>query len=220
MKTLLSWSSGKDSAWSLWTLQGDPDYEICGLFTTINEEYDRVAMHGVRTALLKAQAEAAGLPLHIISIPNPCPNEVYEERMGRFIEQAKADGIEAMAFGDLFLEDIRDYRIKNLEGTGIEPVFPLWLEDTHELAQKMIEGGLKTHISCVDSRQLDGSFSGRLFDNSFLEDLPDSVDPCGENGEFHSVVSAGPMFQHEIKVERGETVDREGFIFTDFIPVS
>ncbi len=219
MKTLLSWSSGKDSAWSLWTLQQDPAYEVCGLFTTINEEYDRVAMHGVRTALLKAQAEAAGLPLHIIPIPNPCPNEVYEKRMGDFIEQTKADGIEAMAFGDLFLEDIRDYRIKNLEGTGIKPVFPLWLEDTSELAQKMIEGGLKTHISCVDSRQLDGSFSGRLFDKSFLEDLPDNVDPCGENGEFHSVVSAGPMFQHEISVERGETVDREGFIFTDFIPV-
>lgn len=220
MKTLLSWSSGKDSAWSLYTLQQNPDYEVCGLFTTINEEYDRVAMHGVRTALLKAQADAAGLPLHIVPIPNPCPNEIYEERIGAFVRQAKNEGIQAFAFGDLFLEDIRDYRIRNLEGTGLKPIFPLWLEDTTELAVKMIEGGLKTHISCVDSKQLDGSFSGRLFDENFLKDLPDNVDPCGENGEFHSVVSAGPMFQYEIRIERGETVNREGFVFTDFIPVS
>lgn len=218
MKTLLSWSSGKDSAYSLYVLQQDPSYDVCGLFTTINEEYDRVAMHGVRTALLKAQADAAGLPLHIITIPNPCPNEVYEARMSGFIEQAKADGIEAIAFGDLFLEDIRNYRINNLKGTGIKPVFPLWLRDTEELAYDMISNGLITHISCVDSRQLDSSFAGRLFDESFLKDLPDSVDPCGENGEFHSVVSAGPMFRHSIKIERGEIVDRDGFVFADFIP--
>ncbi len=217
MKTLLSWSSGKDSAWSLYTLKQNNNIELCGLFTTINEEYDRVAMHGVRTGILQAQAEAAGLPLHVISLPNPCPNEIYEERMGTFIKQTKTDKIEAMAFGDLFLEDIRAYREGNLKDTGIEPLFPVWGIDTATLANNMISGGLETYITCVDSKQLDGSFAGRRFDRDFLSDLPEGVDPCGENGEFHTMVVDGPMFNHRLAVRPGEVVDREGFIFADFI---
>ncbi len=218
MKTLLSWSSGKDSAWSLHTLKQNKTIELCGLFTTINEEYDRVAMHGVRTQILKAQAKAAELPLHVISLPNPCPNEIYEERMGAFIKQAKVDHIEGMAFGDLFLEDIRAYREGNLKDTGIEPLFPIWGLDTAELAMEMISGGLETYITCVDSRQLDGAFAGRRFDEAFLSDLPEGVDPCGENGEFHTMVVGGPMFNHRLQIKPGEIVDRDGFIFADFIP--
>ena len=216
MKTLLSWSSGKDSAWSLYTLQQNPDIELCGLFTTINEEFDRVAMHGVRKTILEQQAKCAELPLSVIPLPNPCPNEIYEQRMAEFIKETKQKNIKAMAFGDLFLEDIRNYRIKNMENTGIEPIFPIWGENTKDLASKMIASGVKAHLTCVDSKQIDPSFSGRAFDQSLLNDLPDSADPCGENGEFHTVVYAGPMFKNEIPLKKGETLNREGFIFTDF----
>ena len=218
MKTLLSWSSGKDSAWTLWTLQKDPEIELCGLFTTLNEEYNRVAMHGVRREVLEAQAKAARLPLNIIPLPNLCSNEIYEERMGTFIEKSKAYGIEAMAFGDLFLEDIRAYREKQLEGTGIKPIFPIWgaPEDTETLSRKMIASGLRAKLSCVDSKQLAPEFSGRDYELELMNDLPGSVDPCGENGEFHTVVYDGPMFVSPLKLVKGESVDREGFVFTDF----
>ena len=214
---LLSWSSGKDSAWTLYQLQNNPDYELKGLVTTVNATHQRVAMHAVRQQLLQMQAEAAGLPLHMIDIPYPCSNEQYQSIMGSFIEQVQQQGIEAFAFGDLFLEDIRAYRVKQLEGTGIEPVFPLWLKDTRELAQEMIAGGLRARITCVNPKRLDGSFAGRDFDEQFLRDLPDDVDPCGENGEFHSFVYAGPMLQHALPIETGEVVERDGFVFCDIL---
>ncbi|MCB1483883.1 MAG: adenine nucleotide alpha hydrolase [Hyphomicrobiaceae bacterium] len=215
MKTLLSWSSGKDSAWSLHILRQDPNIEVVGLVTTLNAAFDRVAMHGVRREILEAQAEAAGLPLHVVELPWPCSNEDYEKRMGAFVSQALAAGVEAMAFGDLYLEDIRKYREDKLSGTGLKPLFPLWLRDTRALADEMIAGGLETWVSVVDQKKLDASFAGRRFDASFLADLPADVDPCGENGEFHSCVTAGPMFSKAVSVETGETVEREGFAFAD-----
>lgn len=186
-----------------------------GLVTTLNAAFDRVAMHGVRREILEAQAEAAGLPLHVVELPWPCSNEDYEKRMGAFVSQALAAGVEAMAFGDLYLEDIRKYREDKLSGTGLKPLFPLWLRDTRALADEMIAGGLETWVSVVDQKKLDASFAGRRFDASFLADLPADVDPCGENGEFHSCVTAGPMFSKAVSVETGETVEREGFAFAD-----
>ena len=215
MKTLLSWSSGKDSAWSLHVLKKNSDIDLAGLFTTVNEAFDRVAMHAVRRTVLEAQAEAAGLPLHVIDIPWPCPNETYEKRMGAFVDKAKDMGVEAMAFGDLFLEDIRDYRVKNLAGTGIEPIFPVWGLPTGQLARDMVTGGLRAHVTCIDPKKLDSSFAGRTFDADFLEDLPADIDPCGENGEFHSCVYAGPMFAEPIDVVPGEVTERDGFVFAD-----
>jgi uncharacterized protein (TIGR00290 family) len=216
--TLLSWSSGKDSAWTLHRLKTNPDYEVRGLVTTVNKAFDRVAMHGVRHELLAEQAEAAGLPLHVIDLPWPCPNEVYERKMAAFVEQVRLDGIEAMAFGDLFLEDIRAYRENKLEGTGLAPVFPLWEEPTPALAREMIAGGLAAHIACLDPKKLDKSFAGRAFDAALLDDLPNGVDPCGEHGEFHTIVTAGPMFKHPVQVVPGEVVMRDGFVFADFLP--
>lgn len=215
MKTLLSWSSGKDSAWTLHLLKQDPEIELAGLFTTVNEAFDRVAMHGVRDTVLEAQAGAAGLPLTKIALPWPCPNEDYEQIMGAFIEDAQAAGIEAIAFGDLYLEDIRAYREANLVGTGIKPIFPLWGLPTDELARNMIAAGLKAHITCVDPKQLDAKFAGRMFDAALLDDLPEGVDPCGENGEFHTCVIAGPMFDHDIEVSEGDVIERDGFQFAD-----
>ncbi|MEZ5900085.1 MAG: ATP-binding protein [Hyphomicrobiaceae bacterium] len=215
MKTLLSWSSGKDSAWSLHVLRQDTSIEVVGLVTTVNAAFDRVAMHGVRREILEAQAEAAGLPLHVVELPWPCSNEDYEKRMGAFVSEALAAGVEAMAFGDLYLEDIRKYREDKLSGTGLKPLFPLWLRDTRALADEMIAGGLETWISVVDQKKLDASFAGRRFDASFLADLPVGIDPCGENGEFHSCVTAGPMFSKAVSVKTGETVEREGFAFAD-----
>jgi uncharacterized protein (TIGR00290 family) len=220
MKTLLSWSSGKDSAWTLHVLRQRPDVTVVGLVTTINEAFDRVAMHGVRRALVQAQADAAGLPLHVLPIPHPCPNETYERLMGEFVARQVAAGIEAFAFGDLFLEDIRRYREAKLAGTGLQPMFPVWGRDTPALAREMIAGGLVAHIACLDPRKLDQRFAGRRFDATLLADLPAGVDPCGENGEFHTFACAGPMFQHPIAVEIGEVVARDGFVFCDMMPAA
>lgn len=215
MKTLLSWSSGKDSAWALHRLRQEPDIEVVGLFTTVNEEFQRVAMHGVRRTVLEAQVRAAELPLYVIDLPWPCPNSEYASRMAAFVERAKAEGVEAMAFGDLFLEDVRAYREERLAGTGIEPLFPLWGLETGQLARDMIAGGLQAHVTCVDPKKLDKGFAGRAFDDAFLAALPDSADPCGENGEFHTCVHAGPMFAAPFDIENGEVVERDGFVFAD-----
>jgi len=215
---LLSWSGGKDSAWSLHLLRNDPKYEVVGLLTTVNEHFGRVAMHGFRESLLDLQAEAAGLPLWKIPLPWPCSNEFYEAAMAEACERAVAEGIQGIAFGDLFLEDIRAYRTAKLAPTGLEPVFPCWLIPTDQLAREMIAAGLRTHLVCIDPRHLDRSFAGRLFDNGLLADLPASVDPCGERGEFHTFVSAGPMFSVSINVTPGETVERDNFIYADLLP--
>jgi len=219
-KTLLSWSSGKDSAWTLYQLQQDDDIELVGLVTTVNETHQRVAMHAVRVELLKQQAQAAGLPLHIINIPHPCTNEIYNQAMNGFFDSIKGKGITHMAFGDLYLEDVRQYRIDNLKNTGLQPLFPLWLKPTKQLAQEMLAGGLKTHITCVNPKQLPASFAGREFNQAFLNDLPDDVDPCGENGEFHSFAHAGPMFKQPINIIAGDVVERDGFVFADLKPSS
>jgi uncharacterized protein (TIGR00290 family) len=219
MQTWLSWSSGKDSAWSLEMLRRGGEHQVTGLFTTVNAQFDRVAMHAVRRSLLEAQAQAAGLPLHVIDIPYPCPNADYERIMGTFVAQVRAHGVEAMAFGDLFLEDIRAYRERQLADTGIAPLFPLWGRDTRTLAAEMIDGGLVAHLTCVDPRKLDRAFAGRRFDHALLADLPAGIDPCGENGEFHTFVSAGPMFHEVVPIRMGEVVDRDGFVFADMVPV-
>ena len=216
-RTILSWSSGKDSAWSLQVLRSDPRYEVVALLTTITREFDRVAMHGVRRELLEAQAAAAALPLWKLEIPTPCSNEDYDAVMRSAVERAVAEQIECIAFGDLFLEDIRRYREDRLAGSGLEPVFPLWQKPTDALAREMIDGGLRARISCVDPRALTADFAGREFDAVLLRDLPAAVDPCGERGEFHTFAYAGPMFEHAIAIETGETVERDGFVFTDLL---
>ena len=215
-RVLLSWSSGKDSAWTLHVLRRDSSIEICGLLTTLNSEFDRVAMHGVRRAVLEAQAAAAGLPLWIVPLPWPCPNEVYEQRMAETCQRAVAEKIDAVAFGDLFLEDVREYRVRQLAPTGLEPLFPLWQIPTDALAREMIAGGLRARLSCVDTKQLPAAFAGREFNLELLRDLPPSADPCGERGEFHSCVYAGPMFRAPLHITTGELVMRDGFTFADF----
>jgi uncharacterized protein (TIGR00290 family) len=215
-RILVSWSSGKDCAWALHLLRQQPNIEIVGLLTTINAEFDRVAMHGTRTAILEAQAHAAGLPLWKIPLPWPCSNEEYERRMAEACLRAIREDIHAIAFGDLFLRDVRAYREKQLQSTGIEPLFPLWDVPTPDLARDMIAAGLRAKLVCVDSRQLDPSYAGRDFDTTLLHDLPPSVDPCGENGEFHSCVYDGPMFSRPIPLDAGEIVNRDGFIYADF----
>jgi uncharacterized protein (TIGR00290 family) len=215
MKTWLSWSSGKDSAWSLHALRQGGHHDVTALFTTVNAAFDRVAMHAVRRTLVEAQARAAGLPLHAIDIPYPCSNAEYERIMGAFVARARAEGVEAMAFGDLFLADIRAYRERQLAGTGIAPLFPLWGRDTRALAREMIDGGLVAHITCVDPARLDRSFAGRRFDHALLADLPAGVDPCGENGEMHTCVSAGPMLRYSLPVRPGALSERDGFVFAD-----
>jgi len=217
-KTMLSWSSGKDSAWSLHMLRQDPDIVVDGLFCTINQKFDRVAMHAVRVQLLRQQADSIGLPLQLIPIPYPCSNAEYAENMGKFIEREKERGVESIAFGDLFLGDIREYREKSLSGTGITPIFPVWGLDTHALSKTMLESGLRAHITCVNPSQLPAEFCGREYDASFLSDLPHGVDPCGENGEFHSFAFDGPMFGHRIDIRVGETTTRDSFVFTDLLP--
>jgi uncharacterized protein (TIGR00290 family) len=218
MTTWLSWSSGKDAAWSLHEMRraGVP---VTRLFTTVNAAFDRVAMHAVRRSLLEAQARAAGLPLTVIEIPYPCPNADYARIMGAFVNEAKQSGVTQMAFGDLFLADIRAYRETQLAGTGITPVFPLWEKDTGSLAHEMVDGGLVAHITCIDPRKLERTFAGRRFDRTFLADLPGDIDPCGENGEFHSFVSAGPMFAAPLAVTVGEIAERDGFVFADMVAV-
>ncbi len=214
-RVALSWSSGKDSAWTLHRLRQDPDIEVAALVTTVNAEFNRVAMHAVRQELLQAQAEAAGLPLIEVPIPYPCSNAEYESRMRALIERLRNERIERMAFGDLYLTDIRAYREQQLRGTGIAPLFPLWNEPTAALARDMIAGGLRAVLTCVDPKQLAPAFCGRQFDADLLAALPAGVDPCGENGEFHSFACAGPMFRAPIAVETGATVERDGFVFTD-----
>jgi uncharacterized protein (TIGR00290 family) len=217
-KTLLAWSSGKDSAWSLHVLRAAGEAEVVGLLTTINEAFDRVAMHAVRTELLRAQAAAAGLPLWTVPIPWPCSNAQYEAAMAAALERARRDGIEAVAFGDLFLEDIRRYREERMAPTGLKPLFPLWGRPTAPLAREMIAGGLRARLTCVDPRNLDARFAGRDFDAALLAELPATVDPCGERGEFHSFAYEGPMFAGPIAIRSGEVVTRDGFVFADLVP--
>jgi len=214
-RTLLSWSSGKDSAWALHILRQRSEYEVVGLLTTVNETADRVAMHAVRSELLRAQADALGLPLYPIGIPQPCSNEQYEAAMTVAIARARADGVTTMAFGDLFLEDIRRYRVSRLAGTGIEPIFPVWGIPTHRLAREMIAGGLRARLTCVDPKQLAADFVGREFDQALLDELPSGVDPCGERGEFHTFTYDGPMFERPIAIRAGAVVLRDGFVFAD-----
>lgn len=218
-RVLLSWSSGKDSAWALWLLKQQPDVELVGLLTTFNEAANRVAMHAVRRELVDAQAAAAGLPLWPIFLPWPCSNEIYEARMREAIERALREGVTHIAFGDLFLEDIRAYRERQLAGTGIEPLFPVWTtpQETRKLAGQMLEGGLRSVLTCVDPKQLDGRYVGRPFDAQLLSELPASVDPCGERGEFHTFCWAGPMFNAPIAVRVPQTLERDGFWFADVI---
>ena len=219
-KILLSWSSGKDSAWTLHLLRAQPQYEIVGLVTTFNQAFDRVAMHSTRRVLVEMQAEAAGLPLLPIPLPWPCSNQQYEEIMKAFCAQAVAHGATAMAFGDLFLADIRAYRERQLQGTGLEPLFPLWQVSTDRLAREMIDSGLRAKLVCVDPKKLAPEFAGRDFDHQLLADFPAGVDPCGENGEFHSFVYSGPMFDRGIPVIAGERVERDGFWFCDVMPAT
>jgi len=217
---LLSWSSGKDSAWALHVLRQHPDVEVVGLLTTFNEVADRVAMHAVRRSLVEAQAAAAKLPLWRVPLPFPCSNADYENRMRAVIARAREEGITHMAFGDLFLQDVREYRVRTLSDSGVEPLFPLWCSaaQTPALARTMLRDGLRAVLTCVDPRQLQESFAGRAFDAALLAALPDAVDPCGERGEFHTFCFAGPMFDREIEVRAGETVFRDGFYFTDLMP--
>lgn len=216
-RVMLSWSSGKDSAWALHLMRRDPEIELLGLFTTINREFDRVAMHGVRRTLLASQAAHVVLPLHTILLPYPCPNHVYEARLLAFIEEAKRLGTTHVAFGDLFLEDIRRYREHQLAGTGIEPLFPLWGLPTRALAEDMVTSGLRAHIVCVDPKQAPREWAGRLFDPAFVAAIPPDIDPCGERGEFHTFASDGPMFRRPINTRIGEIVERDGFVFADLL---
>jgi uncharacterized protein (TIGR00290 family) len=214
VKVLLSWSSGKDSAWTLHALRAD-GIHVAALLTTFNAAFDRVAMHAVRRTLVEAQAAAADLPLWNVPIPSPCPNDVYEARMREAMARARAEGFTHVAFGDLFLEDVRQYRQDRLKGTGLEPLFPLWKTPTDVLAREMLAAGLGAALTCVDPKQLDRRFAGRTYDAVLLAELPRTVDPCGERGEFHTFCFAGPMFKRSIPVTIGEIVDRDGFVFAD-----
>jgi len=217
-KCLISWSSGKDSAWMVHVLRRRGEVDVAALLTTINQAAQRVAMHAVRVELLQAQADALGLPLWMVPIPSPCPNEVYERAMSAAVARAVAEGFTHVAFADLFLADIKRYREEKLAGTGLTPLFPLFRDDdtgTPRLAREMIDAGLKARITCVDPRQLDRRFAGRDFDAALLADLPPAVDPCGERGEFHTFAYQGPMFSRPIPIETGITVERDGFVFTD-----
>jgi len=218
LRALLSWSSGKDSAWSLHILRQQGEYEVAGLLTTVNESAGRVAMHAVREELLEAQAAAAGLPLWRVPIPSPCSNEQYEVAMHQALDRARAAHIDAVAFGDLFLEDVRRYREERMADSGLRLLFPLWQRPTPALAREMIAGGVRAVLTCVDPKQLAPTFAGREFNLDLLRDLPPAVDPCGENGEFHSFVFAGPMFQEDVRVAVGAIVERDGFVFADVLP--
>jgi uncharacterized protein (TIGR00290 family) len=215
MKILISWSSGKDSAWMLHVLRSEGTGTPAALLTTMNEAADRVAMHAVRSEVLRAQAEAAGLPLVSVPIPSPCPNEVYEARMSAAVAAAAANGFTHVAFGDLFLEDVRRYRETRMAGTGLTPIFPLWGRPTGALARDMVAGGLEAYLTCVDPRVLPASFAGKPYDAALLSALPEGTDPCGERGEFHTCAVAGPMFSKRIDVRVGQTVERDGFVFAD-----
>jgi uncharacterized protein (TIGR00290 family) len=217
-KALLAWSSGKDSAWSLHVLRAENEVEVVGLLTTINEAFDRVAMHAVRTELLRVQAAAADLPLWPVPIPWPCSNAEYEAAMQAAMLRAHREGIPHVAFGDLFLEDVRRYREERLASTGVTPLFPLWGTPTGPLARRMVTAGLRARLTCVDPRSLDARFAGRDFDAALLDELPATVDPCGERGEFHTFAYDGPMFRHPVAIRTGEVVTRDGFVFADLLP--
>ena len=214
-RTLLAWSTGKDSAYALWALAQRPDIEVVGLLTTLNSSVGRVSMHGVHESVLEAQADACRLPLLKVPLPDPCGDEEYRAVMAQAMVEARGRGVEAMAFGDLFLTDVRAYRERQLAGTGISPLFPLWGRSTSLLAKEMIDAGLEAIITCVDTEQLDRAFVGRSFDRQLLADLPGSVDPCAENGEFHTLAVAGPMFHDRLDVEVGDVVDRQRFVFVE-----
>lgn len=216
-RILFGWSGGKDSAMALAELLRAGECEIAALLTTVTEDYDRISMHGVRRALLEAQAASLGLPLHLVRIPAGCSNDLYEARMREAMEHFAAQGIRRVAFGDLFLGDVREYRERNLAKVGMEAIFPLWLRDTRELAQRFIADGFRAVLVCVDPRKLDAAFAGREYDASLLVALPAGVDPCGENGEFHSFVYDGPIFRQPVAITRGETVQRDGFVFADLL---
>ncbi len=215
---VMSWSGGKDSAMALYELQKAGRHEVASLLTTVTEEYDRISMHGVRRALLERQAESLGLPLHKIFIPRNCRNQDYEMKMEEALAGYRSKGIHGVAFGDIFLEDLRQYREKNLARVGMRGLFPLWKRDTRELVRTLIQLGFRAIQVCVDARVLDRSFAGQWMDDEFLRRLPPGVDPCGENGEFHSFVSAGPIFEQPIQFAVGEVVERDGFYFCDLIP--
>jgi uncharacterized protein (TIGR00290 family) len=217
-KVLLSWSSGKDSVWALHLLRQQPDIEVVALLTSFNSAAGRVAMHAVRRALVDAQAVRTEIPQWSVDLPWPCSNAEYEERMRGVCQRAVAEGITAVAFGDLFLQDIREYRERQLQGTGLEPLFPVWEIPTAQLARDMIAAGVKAKITCVDPAQVDRSFAGHDFDQTLLDSLPPGVDPCGENGEFHTFVYDAPVFSRPIEVRMGEIVERDGFVFADVLP--
>ena len=217
-KALIAWSSGKDSAWALHEIRRSGEYDIVAALTTVTDTFARVSMHGVREGLLRAQLDAAGLRSIVVRIPFPCSNEIYEREMAAALAQAKSDGVAHVIFGDLFLADLRAYREQKLAQIGMTGVFPLWLRPTNTLTQEMIDAGLQAHLATVDLAKLPSSFAGRRFDNALLASLPDGIDPCGENGEFHSFVNAGPMFARPIRVTVGETVQREGFAYADLLP--
>ena len=216
-QALIAWSSGKDSAWALHEVRRTGEYQVVGALTTVTDGFGRVSMHGVREELLQTQLAAAGLEPLVVRIPYPCPNEIYEREMAAAIAAAKARGISHIIFGDLFLEDIRAYREKQLAGSGITPVFPLWLKPTAALAREMIDAGVEAHLAVVDLKKLPAGWAGRRFEPALLDELPAGTDPCGENGEFHSFVSAGPMLKGKIDVKVGATVERDGFAFADLL---
>ena len=219
-RVVVSWSGGKDSAWTLHTLRQQPEkYSVIGLLTTINQRFNRIAMHGVRRELLEAQAQAAGLPLWVIPLPSPCTNEHYERRLTNALHFLKRLGIDAVAFGDLYLQDIRRYRETQFSGCGLELLFPIWGIPTRELAEEMLRSGLKARLSCVDPRAVPADWAGRDYDEQLLIDLPPSADPCAENGEFHTFVYSGPMFRTPVSIVNGETVERDGFVFCDLLAV-
>lgn len=218
-RVLLAWSSGKDCAWTLNTLRQREGVEVVGLLTSFNEEFQRVSMHGVPRELVERQARAAGLPLWPVELPWPCPNEVYEARMAQACARAVEAGVHAVAFGDLLLEDVRAYRERQLAATGLEPLFPLWGMNTAALARAMLEAGQRAIVTCVDPKRLPALLCGREFDEAFLSELPPEVDPCGENGEFHTFVYAAPAFAHAIACGTGGTAERDGFVFADVRPV-
>ncbi len=219
-QALLCWSSGKDSAWTLHLLRQRREVDVVGLLTTINDAHARVAMHAVRVALLEVQAEAVGLPLWKVPIPSPCSNQEYESAMGEAMRKALGQEITVIAFGDLFLEDVRRYRERQLAGTGLTPIFPIWGLPTDALARDMVAAGLRARLTCVDPKQLPASFAGREFDACLLSDLPEGVDPCGERGEFHTFAYDGPMFRRSVPVHSGEIVERDGFVFADLLLTS
>jgi uncharacterized protein (TIGR00290 family) len=216
-KAPISWSSGKDSAFALREIRRAGEFDVVGALTTVTETFGRVSIHGVRQEILRAQCEAAGLPQHIVPIPYPCPNEIYEARIGEAVAKATQDGITHIVFGDLFLGDIRAYRERKLAGTGITPLFPLWGRPTLPLAHAMIESGLEAYLATVDLKKLPAEFVGREFDLQLLADLPDGVDACGENGEFHTCVVAGPIFSRRLAVAAGERVERDGYAYCDLV---